>query len=210
MRGLLRKDFYLLFKTYKFMLIIVAAYFAVALASLDASPNYMLYFATGSLIGIVPTGIYMGDEGSRWTEYSLTLPYSRAALASSKYVMTLINGAVFAAAFASIELLRRSGAGSAALVFSLVFTAAIMQTALSMPFLYAFGAAIARVVYIAVYLLIFGVGMSFFAGANSLENFSFGALGSPVTASLLVLAAAFAVFMLSWAIGIICYKRRSF
>ncbi len=214
MRGLLLKDLYIVLRSYKYLLVVVGAYVAVMLASLDAEPNMVFIAYTGLFLGMIPTGTYMHDEQSRWTEYSLTLPYSRAVLASSKYVMGLLLGGGCAVLFVAIEAARAAVHGAfspseAATVAAVVFAAAVVPTAVSLPFMYALGSARGSIAY----LLSIGVVAG---GVMSVGIIKSGSIGGgdvtllPAGAAAAVFAVAAAVYAVSWGIAVLCYRRRSF
>lgn len=87
MKGLLLKDFYII----KSLLIMMLAVFIVVGSGLAflASP-YVLIVLAAIMLGMIAATTINVDKASGWTRLSATLPVSRQAVISSKYLMYVL------------------------------------------------------------------------------------------------------------------------
>lgn len=86
MKGLLLKDWYMIAsycRRYLFIPVIFAAMIFLG------ENNLFFLFYPCILCGMIPVNLIAYDERSRWTQYSETLPYTRAQIVSSKYLISL-------------------------------------------------------------------------------------------------------------------------
>ena len=86
MKGLLLKDWYMI-KTYCKLYLVMAVLFLAA--SFVSSDNLFFVFYPCLLCGMIPVNLLAYDERSHWTQYSCTLPYTRAQLVCAKYLVGL-------------------------------------------------------------------------------------------------------------------------
>lgn len=210
MRGLVRKDLYLAWKIFRYILLLAAVYLAVTVFVESLGVRSIFSFYIPILLGTIPVSTYNVDEQSRWTTYSLTLPYSRTTLASSKYVLCLI----FTAGCEVLVLISwavnavRGGTDAAEFMFlaAVTFAAGTLPTAVLMPSLYALRTARGRGAYLIVVTVIM-VELSFFsvamANPDTVSSFTVG--GSVLSAAIFA-----AVYAVSWAVAVRFYKKRSF
>lgn len=84
MKGLLRKDFYLLWRYFKFYLIIMAAVAGLAFAD-SIFLVYPILFTAMTVVGL--TGV---EEKSRWQLYTAALPCSRKTVVLEKYLFAAL------------------------------------------------------------------------------------------------------------------------
>ena len=88
MKGLLLKDLYMSVKYCRVFFLAVICFIAVSFFNDD-----MLFIVYPSLIaGIVPLSLISYEERDKWTQYSGTLPYTRAQIVTGKYLISLIYG----------------------------------------------------------------------------------------------------------------------
>lgn len=87
MKGLLKKDAYLLFKIGKPFFLIYIVFLAVLFYS---GSNISLSLFPCLMAGIFPVTLISYEERDKWQSYSALLPVSRAKLVSEKYVFTLL------------------------------------------------------------------------------------------------------------------------
>ena len=84
MKGLLRKEFYIL-GGIKTPIGIAAMFTAALILNWD-----FLYFTTALVIVFLPVTLFNADTKARWWTYSKTLPYSRKQIVDAKYLTLLI------------------------------------------------------------------------------------------------------------------------
>ena len=218
MRGLIKKDLYMTWAHGKFVLLICAVY--VAAASFGGRANIFWTFYVGMFAGMLPMSFYSIDERDGWIAYSLTQPHSRARIASERYVYSLLISGCGVLLVGAVEAIRAVRAGEfspGGYVFTLVLAAAafMMPTALTMPFMYAFGAERGRIAYVVVIVGIVSVFNGCFLSWGSDDQAPVSPLtsfDSPVSieSSLIILAAVAAVFAVSWAVSVLVFHRREF
>lgn len=87
MKGLLLKDFYMIWKQAKFMLALVIIYILIGVVS-DSSFWTVFSVIFMAMLPITALGL---DERSGWTGYAAMLPFSKHDIVVSKYVFGLVG-----------------------------------------------------------------------------------------------------------------------
>ena len=154
MKGLIRKDFYLLWSYCRLMLLFLLAFIIFSAFSSDGQSPFFIYYPC-ILSSVLPVNLLAYDDAEHWLTYCDTLPVTRRQYVSGKYIMSLIcAGAIFLlSAVAAVVRLCRSGAFNPAdLTDQLAVLAMIslLSSALTMPPLFKFGAQKGRIVFIGV------------------------------------------------------------
>ena len=87
MKGLLRKDLYLMIKYCRLFFILIIVF------SFAGAWNNNLFFALYpiTISSIIPVNLLSYDEKSNWSLYACTFPCSRKEIVSSKYILTVNN-----------------------------------------------------------------------------------------------------------------------
>lgn len=158
MKGLMKKELYLLITQYKFQILLILCYIAI-FTLINEYLFAMLCVYTSSLI---PFTLCAFDEKSRWDTYSLSLPYKRCELVISKYIVGLIStvssSLIYLAMMICTDIYKSGSITKSALINSAiaVFSGAIMITVI-MPFLFKFGSAKGRVIKIFFIASVFGI-----------------------------------------------------
>lgn len=201
MKALLLKDWYML-KKYGRVLLIVLAVFIVG--SAFATDTYFLLMYPVLLASVFSTSLISYDEKFGWLRYAETMPISRRLVVSEKYVITLL----LSAAVLVLTLLVRIPAIAAGKLdlsaFSglvvLMATASFVAPSLILPIMFKFGMEKGRIAYFIIigFILALSVMLPDTAGSAALS----GGL------SLAVLPLAAAVFALSWLLSIRFYQKR--
>lgn len=206
MKGLLLKDWYMMKKYCRAYLVIAAVFIAVSLASDD---NIFFIFYPCLMCGMIPVNLLGYDERSGWIQYSGTLPYTRAQIVSAKYLIGL---------FAQLAMLIVTGIaqgikmsingnfvpGDFAVLMLLLLTMATFTSSISLPFIFKLGVEKGRIAYYAM------IGFVCVAGALASGLFR-GQLQAKTSPNIFLTAAAFvgiAVYILSWCLSIVLYKKR--
>lgn len=87
MKGLLLKDFYMVWKHFKLFFLMMLFFVAVSFFGNDNA--FFAAFPT-MMTGTIPITLLAYDERSGWTKYCGALPYSTAQIVSEKYLIGLI------------------------------------------------------------------------------------------------------------------------
>lgn len=212
MKGLLLKDFYMAWKMcwpYFLLEIIFCAFVALG----GASPLMLL--AATSIMSLTPMTVLATDERVKWHIYADTLPVTRAQSVSSKYILTVIFGAVSAAAILAAgfiatvnPMLAGEGHTMGEVYATLLGCPVVMAlSSLCMPFIYKIGFEKGRLAFMVMCMFVGGsFGFIFSTGFDLLK---FLALSSAVIIAI-VLGVSAAVFAASWALSVLLYKTREF
>ena len=202
MRGLLRKDFYLLWSYCRLMPLFLLAFIIFSAFSPDGqSPFFICYPCI--LNSVMPVSALSYDDTEHWLAYCDTLPVTRRQYVSGKYIISLIcGGTIFllSAIAAAIRLCRSGAFYPADLLDQLAVLAMIslVSTALVMPPIFKFGAQKGRIVFIGV--------VGIFCGLSAiLDTPDLSGISLPI-ALLPILATV--IFAVSWLLSIRFYEKR--
>ena len=142
-------------------LIICIVYFIIGLTS---DNPYFFVSLLSVMLAITPVSLYAYDEMAKWDVYALTMPLSREKIVRARYMTMLLLaliGAVigsfltilvslFTKQDISMEGFSSIGYGSSVI---------IMILSISIPFIIKFGVERARVIFVALYILPFMIGL---------------------------------------------------
>lgn len=206
MKGLLLKDFYMLKKYCRMYLIIAVVFIAASLASDD---NLFFVFYPCLFCGMIPVTLLGYDERSRWLQYSMTLPYSRAQLVSAKYLMGLLAQLAVLLATGIAQAVRMCVTGTftlesyGVLMMMLLFMAAITSS-ISLPFMFKLGVERGRVAYY-VAIAVLCAGSMVASGLFRADLHAEIRLGGVLP---LLCLAGIGVYALSWYLSIVFFQKR--
>lgn len=203
MKGLLRKDFYMTLRYCRSMLLILVVFLAVSFVNKDS-----LFFNVYPclLCSMIPITLLSYDERSRWDRYSLTMPYTRAQLVGSKYLIGLIISGIAVLVSLAVVVLRTVAAGEALTAGGLLSLAAAMLAvslaapSLCLPWFFKLGVEKGRIVYYGVIVVLFG-------GAAALTT---SGINVPLTGGFWMLPAMAALFTASWALSTAFVKNKEY
>ena len=135
MKGLLLKDFYMIWKYFKMHFLIDIVFIAISYFSYN---NILFVTIPIMLAGVMPITLLAYDERSHWTEYCGALPYSGAQVVSAKYLVGLIMQTVTTViVFISLLMRNNSFANSEfeeiLLSVTAIFIIALMFPTICMP-----------------------------------------------------------------------------
>lgn len=206
MKGLLLKDLYMI-RAYCRSFILIAAVFIAVSFTQDGNMFFVIYPCI--LASMIPVTLLSYDEKSHWILYSGALPCSRAQQVSAKYLIGLIAQIAILVVSAIGQAVRMASTGTldadpfTALLFLLLIVT-MLPPALTLPFVFAFGAEKGRIAYYVV------IGMACAAGII-LSRIFVRDLPKQVTmnAALPVMGiAVVGLYALSWYLSIVLYRRR--
>lgn len=202
MKGLIRKDFYLLWSYCRLIPLFLLAFIVFSTFSSDGQSPFFNYYPC-ILSSTLPVNLLAYDDAERWLTYCDTLPVTRRQYVSGKYIMSLLcDGTVFLlSAIAAVIRLSRSGAFYPADLFNqlaVLATISLLSSALVMPPIFKFGAQKGRIVFIGV--------IGIFCGLTAiLDTPDLSGLSLPI--GLLPILAT-VIFAASWLLSIRLYKKR--
>lgn len=205
MKGLLLKDFYLSWRYCRAFLVIVAVFLAVSFSGDD---NIFFLIYPIMIASVIPMTLVSYDEHDKWTAYSGTLPYTRAQLVSTKYLVGMCFGTVaFLISMAATTVRMILGGGFVLEQFAVVGTALLvlgcLGPALILPYVFKYGAEKGRMAfYITIGL--------FTAAATVLAGIGFQVqvMGGGLWPLAVVAGVSILLYALSWWLSIRFYQKR--
>lgn len=215
MKGLLLKDAYIMWKNAKSTLLICAVFLVSGFFSGDVS-FYTVFPCI--MLGMMPITLLAYDENDRWSAYAAALPLSRAAVVKARYLIGLLLGVLVAALCTCATVLTVPTAGgiesalasAPMLTLGLLLAAALLPTALLLPFAYKWSVAKARMAYLILTFGIVGAVSALVMNAGpasvgtSFSSFDF----DPFGAGILLILVTLGLYALSCGISIAIYRRR--
>ena len=195
MKGLLRKDVYVLFQASRAQLLIVLLFLVISMTMNNTLIAYMLALYAA----MMPITVISLDERSRFDRFALALPWSRAQIVLSKYALSLAAACLAALSYLAGVLTLGSAVNGG-------ITIGTLLPALMLPFVFRFGVDKGRM-WIMLITIAFGVG----AGLLSMdEGSAVSQLANRLTALPLWLLplAGLTAFALSAFVSVQIYRRR--
>lgn len=206
MKGLLLKDFYMIWKQLK-MNFLVSIVFTVL--SLFNDNNIVFAILPIMLTGAMPITLLAYDERSRWTEYCGSLPYSGSQIVSAKYLIGLIMQTVFSLAIFIVMIFRNSSfvrftPGEDFMSVVVMFIIALMFPTICMPFSLKFGTEKGRMIYYVVVAAVAGAVMLVMESTDDIHE----VVNSNARLMPLILIGLVVLYVLSWILSITIYNNR--
>ena len=209
MKGLLLKDVYQTWCYIRWIILVSIAMMLVGTFFMKDSSNFFMLYS-GLMLGMSPMTLLAYDQNSR-SAYSAALPVTKGQIVGGKYLIGLCGMAL-------AELLSMAALAAAQLLWGTVTVqltvATLLQVAMLtllgniilLPLIYRFGYQKARYVYyLCIGLLASIMGYFVSSGDNALNSLL------PAQGSLLVLvvvlAAALALYALSWRLSVAWYGK---
>lgn len=150
MGGLILKDLYGLKQQLKIYIIIAVVWLLIAVTTRDMS------FFSGLVMMftfLVPITSLAYDEKSRFDAYALTMPVKRSDIVLSKYLLSLICGAVCALAGFFVNVICMNDIFETTVVTLILLCVGIFFSSIVLPLLFRFGVEKGRTIMMAVLLL---------------------------------------------------------
>ena len=204
MQGLLLKDWYMI-KKYCRAYLLLAVIFTVV--SFFGEDNLFLVFYPCLLCGVIPVNLIAYDENSRWAQYSEALPYTRAQIVSSKYLIGIFIQLAVMILTVIAQSVRMNMAGnfsmSELLMIALtMLSIAGLSSAICLPFIFKMGVEKGRTAY---YVMV-GIVC---AGAVSASMLFGEQAEAQINLPIAIIAViSVAIYALSWYLSIQFYKKR--
>ncbi len=205
MKGLLIKDWYLIKKLCR--MVILMDVILAAFSLIDLRNQFFSYYCC-LMTGITPITLIAYDEQAKWDVYAGTLPYTRAQLVSVKYLVSLLASAFILLLLAVPQALMRVSKGSFVPVeyfsyFAVLASFCLFLPALALPLVFRFGSEKGRLVNMLMVGAACGISV-FFATSGVFSHFTFDA--SLLSVLFLVIAAL--LYLASWRLSIRLYTKR--
>ena len=151
MKGLFLKDLYMI-KAYFRTLIAIAVVFIIS--SFWGGGNMFLIIYPMIVAAMLPMSILSYDEKSRWDVYCGTLPCSKSAVVSVKYLSCLVYVAVMFALSLLVQSLRITRAGGdmseLAVIMAMLLSIGLVGPSLMLPVIFRLGTEKGRMAYYVV------------------------------------------------------------
>ena len=210
MKGLLLKDAYQAWYYAKMVVVAAVVMMGVGVISIMNGANFFIVYA-GFLLGMMPMTLLAYDQTSKFNEYSAALPATKEQLVGCKYIVGLCGMAL-------AELLSMAALAAAQLLWGTVSVqitvATLIQVAMLtlldniilLPLFYRFGYEKAKYVY---YLSIGMLGsfMGYFVSSGDSALDSILPANGSLLVLVVVLAAALALYALSWRLSVAWYGK---
>lgn len=204
MQGLLLKDWYMIKKYCRAYLLLTVIFTVVSFFGED---NFFLIFYPCLLCGVIPVNLIAYDENSRWTQYSEALPYTRAQIVSSKYLIGIFIQLAVMILTVIAQSVRMNMAGNFSLsellmIALTMLSIAGLSSAICLPFIFKMGVEKGRTAY---YVMI-GIVC---AGAVSASMVFGEQAEAQIDLPIAIIAViSVAIYALSWYLSIQFYKKR--
>ena len=216
MKGLLRKEFIMIWKNFRLYMVLCMFFLIFGVWNENA---FFLLFYPAMLCSLIPVSVLNFDEKTGWDRYSLCFPLSRKQLVGSKYLISLICSLVICSLYAlawTVKVLITGDAGEAADILYIfvptLLTIGLLPPTILLPCVFKFGSQKGSYAYYAVIALLMAVVVSVMKIlGDSVAAFAFLDFLNLSRASIFLLPLAAAVlFTLSWPLSSRIYAKKDF
>lgn len=206
MKGLLLKDLYMIKQYCKSYILIAAIFIAVSLAG---NNNMFFVFYPVILCGIIPVNLLGYDERSRFIQYSGTLPYTAAQIVSAKYLIGLFTQLAMLIVTGTVTMIKMDMADSIRIndfiiLMLMMLIVSTVTSSFTLPFIFRLGVEKGRIAYYFMICIIFAA--SFAAGKILGEDLHAEIEINTIMTILCIIGAG--IYILSWYLSIVLYKKR--
>ncbi len=204
MKGLLKKDCYLI-AAYGRTLLLVSAVFLFVSAVMPSDQNFFFVIYPVLFAGVLPTTLISYEERSGWNRYCDAMPVSRKTVVSARYLMTLLCFVLLYALTLAVHaavLLPKGQGKTLAELAGLLPCVGLLAPAAMLPVTLRFGVEKARLVY---YVFI---GMIVACALIFMKNPTATADVVPGVGILAACAVTLLLFVLSWLLSLKLYEKR--
>ena len=206
MKGLLLKDWYMMKKYCRYYLFVSIGFIILSTMS---SGNMFFVFYPCLLCGMIPVNLLGYDERSRWTEYVGTLPYTKTQIVSAKYLIGLFTQIAMLTVICITQGVKMGIEGNFILkeflvLMMLLLVMASVASLLTLPFIFKYGVEKGRGAY---YVMI---GVVCAGSIIATTIFKEGLQNEIQLNTVLPIACivGVAIYVVSWCLSIMFYKKR--
>ena len=202
MKGLMKKEFLMLWRASRAFGLICVVFIAMSAISQD---NIIFLFMPIMISGLLPSTLLSYDERCKWQEFSGALPVSRAQLVSAKYLLGLGCMTVVLVVTVVVHLIvRRYPTEMLLTMLGAIYGLSLFISAVSLPMMFKFGVEKGRLWYYATLVLVGGA-----SGASAGVTTDLFSEGLPSFLWLIPVLGV-VIFALSWLLAIRFYQKREF
>lgn len=209
MKGLLLKDWFVIWKQCRYLLFVPAVFLAVSALSDDSQFFAIFAFLLSAMYPMTVMGL---DEQSKWERYALTMPFRRRDLVLSKYLLSFCSLFLYGVLYLLLVLLFKHDPEAmkvSVMLTSVGISIGILYSALAYPFLFKLGMEKGRIWYLILIVVVCGNGAALAAMLG--DEISLNLLLTWMDRLLLILPlAALSLFGLSAFLSIKLYESREF
>ena len=209
MKGLLLKDWFVIWKQCRYLLFVPAVFLAVSALSDDSQFFAIFAFLLSAMYPMTVMGL---DEQSKWERYALTMPFRRRDLVLSKYLLSFCSLFLYGVPYLLLVLLFKHDPEAmkvSVMLTSVGISIGILYSALAYPFLFKLGMEKGRIWYLILIVVVCGNGAALAAMLG--DEISLNLLLTWMDCLLLILPlAALSLFGLSAFLSIKLYESREF
>lgn len=209
MKGLLLKDWFVIWKQCRYLLFVPAVFLAVSALSDDSQFFAIFAFLLSAMYPMTVMGL---DEQSKWERYALTMPFRRRDLVLSKYLLSFCSLFLYGVLYLLLVLLFKHDPKAmkvSVMLTSVGISIGILYSALAYPFLFKLGMEKGRIWYLILIVVVCGNGAALAAMLG--DEISLNLLLTWMDCLLLILPlAALSLFGLSAFLSIKLYESREF
>ena len=209
MKGLLLKDWFVIWKQCRYLLFVPAVFLAVSALSDDSQFFAIFAFLLSAMYPMTVMGL---DEQSKWERYAMTMPFRRRDLVLSKYLLSFCSLFLYGVLYLLLVLLFKHDPEAmkvSGMLTSVGISIGILYSALAYPFLFKLGMEKGRIWYLILIVVVCGNGAALAAMLG--DEISLNLLLTWMDCLLLILPlAALSLFGLSAFLSIKLYESREF
>ncbi|MGN0652373.1 MAG: ABC-2 transporter permease [Gemmiger sp.] len=208
MKGLLLKDWYAI-KSYCLYTLFIVLVFAILGGAMQG--NFFFTFYPLIFISVIAMNLIAYEEKEKWGQYAATLPYTKAQIVSSKYIVSLCLGlgtVVLSGISQYVGMIVSNTYNTEKLLsYLMIFVSlALLPAAFLLPFIYKFGVNKGRIAYYVVIIVSCGV-IGGIASVDSIGSAS-AVSASQISIFVIVAVASAVIYALSWMLSIRFYQNR--
>ncbi len=206
MKGLLLKDWYMMKKYCRSYLFLAIIFLAVS----TYNNTYLFFvFYPCMFCSMLPVTLLAYDERCHWLQYCGTLPYTKAQIVSSKYILGLIIQVVLIIMTAILQGVKmvydgNFNASDYAVLLMMLFFVASVSSSICLPFNFKFGVEKGRIAY---YVMIATVSALSILSAN-IYKLDLSKKILPDSFMPILCLIGILIFTVSWYLSIILYKNK--
>lgn len=198
MLACLKKDYYTILGYCRYLLFVIVLFTLLPYLSGDTKMGFYAIYPR-LFAGMIPLTVYTYDEREHWCSTCATLPISRRTYVLSKYVLGLILTAVIVALALVLNLIFTAVNGvSVSVSPGLSVAMSLAAPALTMPFVFLFGAEKGRIIYL------IGVGAASALSVMAMNEVPSLSVGSDVS----LLLGAMVLYAVSAVLSVAFYGKR--
>ena len=202
MKGLIRKDLYMIWNYGRMLLLMSAVFLAF---SAVAEQNYFFVVYPVLFGGVLPVTLISYEERDGWNRLCDALPLSRKTVVNERYVMTILCFLALFLLTMAVQAAALTVKGRAAELVQLACLlpgVGLLAPAVMIPVTLRWGVEKGRIAYFIFIGVVVALGVM---GANAITDLN-AEVGGPVMWAIPVVAVA--LFALSWLLSIRIYEKR--